>query len=96
MRQPTQNPDVSSVKSQPNFILQVLGKRLGKAMGAAAAAIRGLNTEQIAEYEAAGCITAEGVELQAGDLKVPTAGPGSGLSVRLQGRGPGSRVPIPD
>ena len=52
----------------------MLGKRLGKAMGAAAAAIRGLSTEQIAEYEAAGCITAEGVQLQAGDLKVPPAG----------------------
>jgi len=48
---------------------QVLGKRLGKGMGAAAEAIKQLTTDDIVAYEATGTITVGDLELKEGELK---------------------------
>ena len=48
----------------------MLGKKLGKAMGAVAGAIKTMDVSQILRFEAEGKITLNGVELVAGDLKV--------------------------
>ena len=50
---------------------QVLGKRLGKAMGAVGKAIQGMTRSQVAEYEASGTVTLGQHQLEAGDIKVP-------------------------
>ena len=48
----------------------MLGKRLGKGMGAAAEAIKQLTTADIVAYEATGTLTLGDLELKEGDLKV--------------------------
>ena len=50
--------------------MQVLGKRLGKAMKPVGEAIKALTREQIAEFERSGLLTVQGHELEEGDLKV--------------------------
>ena len=60
---------------------QVLGKRLGKGMGAAAEAIKRLTTDDIVAYEANGTITVGDLELKEGELKVR---PGRRLMVRAE------------
>jgi hypothetical protein len=62
---PAQAPLLRSAASP-----QVLGKRLGKQMGAVAAATRALTGEDILTYEATGKLTVGGVELGPGDLKI--------------------------
>jgi isoleucyl-tRNA synthetase len=49
---------------------QVLGKRLGKGMGAAAEAIKKLTTADIVAYEATGTVDINDLHLREGDLKV--------------------------
>ncbi len=67
------------VRCEPNWA--ALGKRLGKAMGAVAAAVKTLSADDIAAYEAGASLTLAGVELSPGDLSVvrefkkPTEGP---------------------
>jgi isoleucyl-tRNA synthetase len=56
------------VRAEPNWA--ALGKRLGKSMGAVAAAVKALSAEQIASYEASGSITVAGAQLGEGDLTV--------------------------
>uniref|UniRef100_A0A061R806 isoleucine--tRNA ligase n=1 Tax=Tetraselmis sp. GSL018 TaxID=582737 RepID=A0A061R806_9CHLO len=58
----------SSIRAEPEW--GVLGKRLGKAMGAVAAAIKKMGTEEVLRYEAEGKATVNGVELVAGDIRV--------------------------
>lgn len=48
----------------------MLGKRLGKAMGAVGKAIQSMTAADVAEYESAGSVTLAGQQLQSGDLKV--------------------------
>ena len=49
---------------------QVLGKRLGKGMGAAAEAIKQVTTADIEAYEATGTLIVGELQLKEGDLKV--------------------------
>lgn len=48
----------------------MLGKRLGKQMGAVAGAVRMLSTEQLLAYEAGGSLEVAGVTLGPGDVKI--------------------------
>ncbi|GAB4817754.1 hypothetical protein N2152v2_004800 [Parachlorella kessleri] len=57
-----------TLRAEPEW--QVLGKRLGKQMGAVAAAARALSAEQLLAYEASGQLSVGGVELGPGDLKI--------------------------
>ena len=54
---------------------QILGKRLGKGMGAAAEAIKKLTTADIIAYEASGTLEIGDLQLREGDLKVGHSGP---------------------
>jgi isoleucyl-tRNA synthetase len=58
----------ASVRAEPNWT--ALGKRLGKAMGAVAAAVKALTPAQLAAYEAGGTLAVAGAELGPGDLVV--------------------------
>jgi len=58
----------ANVRCEPNWA--ALGKRLGKSMGAVAAALKALSPAAIAQFEAEGRMQAGGVELAAGDVTV--------------------------
>jgi isoleucyl-tRNA synthetase len=58
----------STAKAEPDW--GALGKRLGKAMGLVAKAIKSLDGAAIAEFESKGEITVEGHLLKTGDLKI--------------------------
>jgi len=63
--------DVSAyctLRCEPNWAN--LGRRLGKAMGAVAAAAKSLTEEQVRAYESSGCCTLAGFQLASGDLTV--------------------------
>ncbi len=59
---------------------QVLGKRLGKSMGAVAKAVQDMGAEAILAFEKEGSITLEGHTLVTGEIKV-CAGMGVGEGV---------------
>ena len=54
----------------PQAIGSRLAKTLGKGMNAAAAAIRAMGAEQIAQYEREKAVTVGGVEYLQGEIKV--------------------------
>ncbi|GIL48146.1 hypothetical protein Vafri_4840 [Volvox africanus] len=58
----------ASLRAQPDW--QVLGKRLGKSMGAVANAIKDLAADQILSYEKSGSIELAGHIIEAGEIKV--------------------------
>ncbi len=58
----------ATLRAEPEF--QILGKRLGKGMGAVAAAVRALGNEDILRYEAQGQLEVAGELLGPGDMKV--------------------------
>ena len=49
---------------------QVLGKRLGKAMGPVGKAVQDMTAAQIDEFCRTGTVSLAGHQLQAGDIKV--------------------------
>lgn len=53
---------------------KVLGKRLGKAMGAVGKAVQEMTAAQIAEFSGAGTIELAGHRLEAGDIKARRLG----------------------
>ena len=64
----TAHPDeFGSTLAVPNF--QVLGKRLGKRMGAVGNAVKKLTPQQIAEFQKTGSITVEGETLGADEVR---------------------------
>lgn len=50
--------------------LQVLGKKLGKAVGKVKAALAAMTPEDIAAFERDGCAEVAGERLAAGDIRV--------------------------
>ena len=58
----------STVRAEPDF--SVLGKRLGKAMGAVGKGIRELSLEDILRYDAGEVLVVEGVEIAQGEMRV--------------------------
>lgn len=52
------------------FFLSVLGKRLGKSMGAVAKEVKAMSTEDILAFEKAGEITIATFSLKLSDIKV--------------------------
>lgn len=60
----------STVTPRPGGVCRVLGKRLGKAMGAVSKAVRELDTAALLRYEAEGQIHVAGHTLGSGDLRV--------------------------
>ncbi|KAG2485316.1 hypothetical protein HYH03_015989 [Edaphochlamys debaryana] len=58
----------ASLRAQPDW--QVLGKKLGKSMGAVAAAIKDLTADQILAFEKSGSIKLAGFDIDASEIKV--------------------------
>eukprot|EP00955_Chlamydomonas_euryale_P075002 362190-Chlamydomonas_euryale.AAC.2 len=70
----------ATLRAEPDW--QALGRRLGKQMGAVAAAVKAMGASDIAAYEAAGGnAVVGGVELGPGDVKVRC------MEVWVDGRG---------
>ena len=60
--------EYATLRAEPQW--PVLGRRLGKDMGAVGAAVKALTAEQLSAFEREGSITVAGHELREGDLKV--------------------------
>ncbi|CAI5936774.1 unnamed protein product [Closterium sp. NIES-65] len=62
----------TSVRAEPDF--SVLGRRVGRAMGAVAKAVKEMDAAAIAAMQLAGEVTVAGHTLSASDIKVRTGG----------------------
>ena len=58
----------ASLKAEPEF--SVLGKKVGKAMGAVSKAVKALSQQEILDFQSSGQLTVEGHTLVEGDIKV--------------------------
>lgn len=58
----------ASLKAEPEF--SILGKKVGKAMGAVSKAIKALSEKEILDFQSSGQLTVEGHTLVEGDIKV--------------------------
>ncbi|PNW71377.1 hypothetical protein CHLRE_16g651750v5 [Chlamydomonas reinhardtii] len=58
----------ATLRAQPDW--QILGKKLGKSMGAVAAAIKDLTDAQILDFEKSGTLSLAGHTIEAGEIKV--------------------------
>eukprot|EP00271_Cylindrocystis_brebissonii_P013098 TRINITY_DN3268_c0_g1_i2.p1 TRINITY_DN3268_c0_g1~~TRINITY_DN3268_c0_g1_i2.p1 ORF type:complete len:1233 (+),score=293.29 TRINITY_DN3268_c0_g1_i2:403-4101(+) len=66
---PCANPlEYAVLKAEPDF--SVLGKRLGKAMGAVAKKVKEMELPAIQEFEKTGAVEIEGHQLGPGDIKI--------------------------